>query len=137
MKLSEIIELNYDRISDAMYDAYEEVIKSDGAVQVDIYIWSDGEIETLHEAQGSNSFLVAKDWESRTLYYITTVASPFFDWRNYAEESVPDKDEEPIVYELMKKEVIDYLLENSEHETELELVLERAKQEEKYEEEWS
>ena len=60
-------------IEDALVDSYRRSAEYGGRVGYKVYMWSDGEIETLEVTPGSNDFLVAKDWEDRKLYYLASI----------------------------------------------------------------
>lgn len=73
MTIREIIEANEEAIKEELISSYTKAVECDGRIERQIYIWSDGEIEVLEEAQGSNSWLRANNSEDRDLYYLTTV----------------------------------------------------------------
>lgn len=113
MKKFDVIEKYWDKIGNAMGDAYEHVLNCDGRVQVSIYIWEDGEIQTLEDVQGSNSYLVPKDWESRELFFITTIEAPFFDVFDYVDYTdIPDDED---AREREAEETLKYLIEDYRH----------------------
>lgn len=107
MKRSEAIETYRESIAAEMIEKYQSVIDSDGHAQYKIYVWSDGEIETLCGPQGDNSYLKAKEWETRQLFYVTTIAFPFFDPWDFADHARPDDEAEQ---EKDRKEIIDWLI---------------------------
>lgn len=107
MKKSEAIMKYVDVIKREMIDCYRTVIDCDGKIQYKIYVWDDGEIEHLEGPQGDNSWLQAKDYEARKLYYVCTIDSPCFDPWDYADHSAPDDEDER---EAERKEIIDYLV---------------------------
>jgi len=113
MKKFDVIEKYWDKIGDAMGDAYEHVLNCDGRVQVSIYIWEDGEIQTLEDVQGGNSYLVPKDWESRELFFITTIEASFFDAFDYVDYTeIPEDEDER---EELRDETIKYLISDYRH----------------------
>lgn len=73
MLRSEAIEKYWYGIITAMKDSYSEIIGEN--TQEKIYVWEDGEIETLYGCMGDNSFLRPKSWEDRQLFYICTVSA--------------------------------------------------------------
>lgn len=73
MKKSELIREHFAELAKVLAKHYETVADSEGRVQYKVYIWSDGEIQCLEQAQGDNSYLVPNDCETRELYYVTTV----------------------------------------------------------------
>ena len=73
MKKSDIIVKFWDTITDAMTAAYKNTIG--GRTQEKVYIWSDGQIETLFSVFGDNSYLRPKAHEDRELYFIVTVST--------------------------------------------------------------
>lgn len=100
-----------DKIEEEMVKRYRGVIESDGVIQYKIYIWDDGIIERLEGAQGDNSYLKPHSYESRSLYYVTTIQMPCFDPWDYWEDSVPDDDEEK---NDALKSILDYLVDEYE-----------------------
>ena len=73
MTKSELIRKHFAELAKVLAKHYETVVDSEGRVQYKVYIWSDGEIQCLEQAQGDNSYLVPNDCETRELYYVTTV----------------------------------------------------------------
>lgn len=94
MKKSELIRENWDKLSEQMIWCYEQVIRSYGRIEYQIYLWEDGEIELLQGPQGDNSWLKPRDAEPRELYYICTVDAPFFDPWDLSDHGAPDDEEE-------------------------------------------
>lgn len=136
MKRSEILNTYRDSIEEAMVTAYHNVLKCYGRIQYKIYVWEDGEIESLEGVQGDNCCLVAKDSEPRDLEYVCTIDSPCFDPWDYDDESAPDDEDE---CERMEGAIIDYLV--SEYKREgvrdaLDAVIDEAESEEEYYEEY-
>lgn len=132
MKRSAMIRKNYARIREAMVGSYRDVIEADGRVQYDIYIWEDGEIRRLEEPQGSNTELVPNEYESRELFFVTTIELPFFDPFDYSDEGAPEDEAER---EQAAKEICDWLVEEYDNEgvdEALETVIRDAKLEESY-----
>ena len=95
MKKSEVIREYNDEIRDTIVESIVEVariaIENETVMQEQIYIWSDGETETLWGPEGDNSFLVAKDHEDRQIFYVATVSgrdygSLFEDYKDQAED---------------------------------------------------
>lgn len=78
LKKSEIIREYRDAIEneiiECMVETADTAIRNNSITQYQVYIWSDGEIETLFGPEGDNSFLRAKEWEDRELYYVGTVS---------------------------------------------------------------
>ena len=110
MKRSEIITEHYEEIKNAMIEHYRYVVEADGRVQYGIYIWEDGELEYLYEAQGSNSWLEPRRMEPRELFYVCTIEeSPSFNLWDYADEGMPEDEAEQ---ETMSEEIIDWLVES-------------------------
>lgn len=108
MKYSEIINANYDRITEELISDYRSVIESEGRIQYKVYIWEDGEIETLCGPQGDNSWLKPRDAEPRHLYCVTVVdADPSFSIWDYSDEGEPDDEDER---ETMRAAIIDWLV---------------------------
>ena len=107
MTRSEIIRNHYSEIADEMIEHYRTVLESEGHVQYNMYIWEDGTIYSLEQVQGDGTYLVPNDMETRQLYYIDTVAYPFFNPWDAAGESAPDDDAER---EAQEAEIIDYLV---------------------------
>lgn len=90
MTKAEIIGKYYDRIAEALPEKYRRVLESNGREQCDVYIWEDGELECLWEAQGSTSWLKPKDCEPRMLYFVWRISAPGFDPWDAADHSAPD-----------------------------------------------
>ena len=110
MKYTEIISAHKSAILDAMTSAYRAVLHANGRIAIQIYIWEDGEIETLEEVQGSNSWLKANDAEPRKLYYVTTVdAGPCFDIWDASENGKPDDPDEAAA---LRDELTDWHMES-------------------------
>lgn len=81
-----------------MVETADIAIRNNTITQYQIYFWSDGEIETLFGPEGDNSFLRAKEWEDRELYYVGTVsgrgvAEDFDGWAFLYEDEGADEDE--------------------------------------------
>ena len=131
MKASEIIAAHRAEIAESMADAYRSVLACAGRIQYKVYIWSDGEIERLEGPQGDNSYLVPKDTESRSLYYIDTVSAPYVDVWDLAEESVPDDESEK---EAKEAEIIDCLV-NDYKNTSVDYIIDNAIEKAKEDEE--
>lgn len=129
MKNSEIIRKYDSIIADEMVARYRSVLESGGRIQYKVYIWEDGEIETLIGPQGDNSYLKAKDYEPRELVYVRTISSPFFDPWDYTDESAPDDEYER---EATEQEIIDWLVEEFQNSTDdiIASVLEEVEREE-------
>lgn len=107
MKLSEVINANYDKIAESMIQHYRTVLESRGGVQYKIYIWSDGELFALEQVQGDNTRAVPNDMETRELFHVCTIACPCFDPWDAANESAPDDEDER---EAQEEEIIDWLV---------------------------
>lgn len=78
MKRAEVIEANRERLAEEMRNLYRSVLDCDGRIEYSVYIWDDGEIETLEQTQGGNGWLQPKEWEDRKLYHVADVSAPFF-----------------------------------------------------------
>lgn len=92
MKKSEVIEQNRDKIMEEMAREYLDVLECGGRIQYSLYIWEDGELEILEQAQGDNTWLQPKDWVTRKLYGVTEVSEPNFDpWDSW--DTTPPEDE--------------------------------------------
>ena len=133
MKDSEIIRKFSDVIAAEMVSRYRSVLECAGRVQYQIYIWEDGEIEVLPGPQGDNSYLKAKDYEPRTLVYVRTISSPFFDPWDYTDESAPDDEDER---DATEQEIIDWLVDEFRNSTDdiLDSVIEEVEREEEMDE---
>lgn len=90
----EFLRRHREVIEEEMVEKYSSVLDSRGRCQYKLYMWDDGEPECLCDAQGSSGYLVPKRGESRSLYYITTIAEPCFDPWDYTDHSAPDDEEE-------------------------------------------
>ena len=107
MTKAEIIAVNRDKIAEALVEHYKSVLNCDGAIQYRLYIWSDGELETLEDIQGGNSWLQARKSEPRELFCITTIDAPCFDPWDYSMDEKPDGEEEQ---EKEREAIIDWLV---------------------------
>lgn len=114
MKKSEIIKANYEKLFYAMKEAYEVVVRSNGKIQVGIYIWEDGKIETLEDAQGSSMRLYPRQMETRSLFYVDTIAAPCFDIWDYADSPKPEDEDEAAK---MEEELYDWYLDEGINDT--------------------
>ena len=134
MKKSELIKKNIESIKKEIVSSYEYVLNHNGTVEVQIYMWDDGEIVNHEEVQGGNSYLVEGDNATRTLFYIYTVSEPFcdvFDLAGYP-STVPDNEKER---EKAEKECISWLVSNYEENYLSDImsdIIDEAEQEEKY-----
>lgn len=103
---ADLVITHLDELEEEMKRCYRECLESRGRLMYKIYIWSDGEIQTLEDFQGSHTYLVAKDYEDRTLTEVTTIEEPFFNWRDFCPDTVPEDEEEA---EKLCEETIDWL----------------------------
>ena len=115
MQRSEVINRYETEIIEAMIEYYEEVIRYNGRVEYALYIWEDGEIEVLEKTSGDNSWLQAKDWEERELFYVTTVKvdSSFNIWDGVGGISIPEDEDEAAE---MEEELIENLVDEYKRE---------------------
>ena len=129
MKRSECIMKYYDDISAAMVEHYRLVLGCNGRIQYKIYIWEDGEIESLQGVQGDSDWLQPRDGEPRELYYVCKVDSPHFDPWEISDSVAPEDDEQA---EAERKEIIDQCVDDYESGIDgiLSMILEDAKREE-------
>ena len=127
MLRSEAIEKYWAPIIEAMRTAYADTVG--GNTQEKIYIWEDGEIETLYGVYGDNSFLRPKQWEDRELFYITTVstADPA-DFIDVYTEHMTDEE-----YNAVYEEAAHFLVDGYDPEEDLQNILEDAIRAEKIE----
>lgn len=121
MKHSEVIEKYWGKIAEAMKNAYRNCIG--GRTQEKIYIWEDGEIETLFGACGDNSFLVPKDYEERELHYITTVSTS--DPRDFITDDISEMSEEE--YDKAYAEASEWLIDGYDADEELSAIYDQAR----------
>lgn len=105
MKKSEVIKRYYGDIRDAMVERYRTVLECSGSVQYKIYVWEDGEIECQEGPQGDNAYLAPRSGEPRDLYYIGTIAAPYFDPWDLSDHAAPDDEDER---ETERREIIDW-----------------------------
>lgn len=100
MKKADIIREYNDEIRESIIESIAEVariaIENNTIMQEQVYIWSDGETETLCGPEGDNSFLVAKEHEDRQIYHVATVtgrgyAEDFEGFRDQAEDMTEDE----------------------------------------------
>ena len=107
MKKSELITKYADQIGEAMVRCYRAVLESDGEIQYKIYLWEDGEVQTLEGFQGDTAYLKASDTEPREIYEICTISERCFDPWDFTDHSAPDDETER---ENERREIIDYLV---------------------------
>lgn len=131
MTKTEIITAYYDRIAEALPEKYRAVLESGGHMQCDVYIWEDGELEFLCEAQGSTSYLKPKDCEPRMLYFVWRISAPCFDPWDAADHSAPDDEAQR---EAEREEIIDFLADEYKANVGdvMDAILQEAKQEDLY-----
>ena len=107
---AELFDAHADDIQQAMLDAYRRVIDADGMIQISIYIWSDGELETCEAPQGDHSWLAPRYMEPRSLYRVTTIdAGPCFDIWDYSADGRPEDDDEA---DAAREEIADAMLDS-------------------------
>lgn len=128
MKHSEVIEKYWNKIKEAMENAYANCIG--GRTQEKIYIWEDGEIATLFGVYGDNSFLVPNEFEERELYYITTVSTS--DPRDFITDDIDEMSEEE--YDRAYEEASEWLIDGYDSDEELSNVYDQARYAERMEE---
>lgn len=111
----EIIKKYEDKIIETMVEYYEAVVRYNGRVEYALYIWEDGEIEVLEKTSGDNSWLQAKDWEERELFYVTKVKvdSIFNIWDGAGDISIPEDEDEAAE---MEEELIENLVDEYKRE---------------------
>lgn len=107
MKRSEAIVTYRDKIIDCMVSNYRAVLGCGGKIQYRIYVWEDGELEELEDVHGSTSYLQAKKYEPRKLYYVCTITAPCFTPWDFADHPAPEDEEER---EREEREIIDWLI---------------------------
>ena len=135
MKRSEIINQYRNVIAESIISHYRTVLECNGKIQYQIYIWEDGEIECMEQPQGANN-----EWlESRTdrkLYYVCKVGGTYFCPWDCTDERKPDDEEQ---CKQMEQEIIDWCMEEYQDNvgTEIDAIIEYAKQMEKADEEYS
>ena len=127
MLRSEAIEKYWASIIEAMRTAYADTVG--GNTQEKIYIWEDGEIETLYGVYGDNSFLRPKQWEDRELFYITTVSTA--DPTDFITENTAEMSEEE--YTKAWDEAAEMLISTYDPEEELQNIFDDAIRAEKAE----
>ena len=132
MKKSEILAANYARIIEKMTDLYRSVLDSDRRIQYKAYIWSDGEFEILEDVQGGNSFLKARDSETREFIPICTISAPCFDPWDYTDHSKPENE---VDQETEREEIVSWLIDEYPEQAEaiLDGIIDDARQEEFFE----
>ena len=127
MLRSEAIEKYWNTIVEAMRTAYADTVG--GNTQEKIYIWEDGEIETLYGVYGDNSFLRPKQWEDRELFYITTVSTA--DPADFIDVYTEHMTEEE--YNAVYEEAAQFLVDGYDPEEELQNIFDDAIRAEKIE----
>ena len=131
MKRSEALTRYYNKLTTSMVDHYRTVLECGGRIQYGIYVWEDGEIEILEDVQGGNSWLQARDYEPRELFYVCTIESPCFDPWDYADDSAP---EDESARESEEANIIDWLVDEYESNASeiLDIIITEAERDEKY-----
>lgn len=100
----EAITNHRDAIANEMIDRYRAVLEADGTIQYRIYLWDDGEIQSMEQVQGDRTWLESRD-SGRRLYYITAIDAPCFNPWGSADCPAPDDEDER---EAMRQEIIDW-----------------------------
>lgn len=131
MKRSEVIKKYRQEIEAEMERMYRNVVSCYGRIQYQLYIWEDGEIEALQGPQGDNSYLKEKDWEPRTLYYVTKIGGSYINLWDFTDHSKPDDESEA---EQEEEEIIEWLVNEYHADEVLDEVIEEYERQEKYEE---
>ena len=92
MKKSEIIAQHYDTLRNTMADLYRDVVQHNARIQYELYIWEDGEIETLCAPNGNTSWLDTNPMETREPFYVCTIAeSPCFSLSDYVDDETDEE----------------------------------------------
>lgn len=73
---------------------YRTVLECDGMIQFSLYVWEDGEIESLQDTNGGNSFLRPRDSEPRQLFFVVRLSEPTFRWEDMMFDPISEDDEE-------------------------------------------
>ena len=121
MTRKEVIEANREKLADKMRNLYRDVLDCDGRIEYSVYIWDDGEIETLEQTQGGNGWLKPKEWEDRKLFFVATIDSPFFDpWDCYPDPKPEDEEEA----ETIRNEIIDECVDDYDPDCYIDLAIE-------------
>jgi len=136
MKRSEVIEKYEDKIIEEMRSAYDYCIGTEGRATEQIWIWDDGEIETICDVKPNTGWLKAKECEDRQLFYVLEVDGVnqgFSVWDTTCEPKPEDEEEA----EAMKQELLQEMLDEYDPYVQYNETLEEAKrQEEEAEEDW-
>lgn len=103
-----------DIIAEMRY-CYKSAAECDGRVNYDVYIWSDGEIESLPLFGGESSWLQAKAGEARSLYRVVNVSFSSY-WSDFTDEPIPDRAEDPDEWERVRDETVAYIMEGYDEE---------------------
>ena len=101
----ELVEENRNAIVEEVKRCWRNVIESEGRVMYRIYIWEDGEIESLC-AVSENEWLRSNTGEN--LYGLGLVKHQQFDWSEFCEEPIDWDNEERC--EELKEEVTEWLI---------------------------
>ena len=102
MKKSEVIGSHYTELREKLVSLYDTVIRAEGHLDIKLYIWDDGSMDTLTVPHGSNNHLSQCLDDGRDMYYVYTVQG-FDPWQ---EEPRPDDDDEA---EEMLDDMIEYM----------------------------
>ena len=131
MKRSEIITENYEAIADEMTELYRTALECDGRIQYKLYIWEDGELESLQGPQGDTSYLQPRSAEPRRLFYVCTVTAFAGPW-DYADHAAPEDEAER---ETERAEIVDWLMREYRANASdvLDIIIDEAEREERYE----
>lgn len=103
----ETMNIHRSSIEEALIDSYESVLRCAGTVQYAVYIWEDGEITLLQQAQGDHGYLIPRENETRALYYVETVGGSPIDLWDCANEAPPEDADER---QRMEDEIIEWLV---------------------------
>lgn len=90
---STVINANRDAIREKATELYRNVLECEGRIQYSLYIWSDGQLETLEDVQGGNAWLKPNDCETRELIFVCNIEAPNFRASDLFEKK-PSSDEE-------------------------------------------
>lgn len=101
----EVLKKHRTAIEQEAVKLYRTVLESDGDLQFSLYIWEDGEIESLQDVSGGNDTLRPRDSEPRQLFFVTKVSAPAFSWVDMLVDPVS---EDEVEQEQQNSEAIDF-----------------------------
>ena len=101
----EVLKKHRTAIEQKAVELYRTVLECDGMIQFSLYVWEDGEIESLQDTNGGNDVLRPRDSEPRQLFFVDRISYPNFSWEDMMFDSVSEDEDER---ERQRQEAIDF-----------------------------